>query len=170
MERRDVITIEGNPLTLSGEEVKKGQKAVDFTVLDGGLKEITLSDLEGKIKLIASVPSLDTPICDLQIKRFNEEASKLSEDIVVIFLSMDLPFAQKRFCQAYDIKKVKTYSDHKDADFGEKFGVLIKELRLLSRAIFVLNKDNEVTYVEYVKEITTHPDYTAALKALQELV
>lgn len=169
-ERSGIITIEGNPLTLLGDEIKIGQEAPNFTVLDGNLEEKSLTSFEGKIKLIASVPSLDTPICDLQIKRFNDEASKLSKDIVIIFVSMDLPFAQKRFCQAYDIKKVKTFSDHRDADLGNKFGVLIKELRLLSRAVFIVDKDNKVTYVEYVKEITNHPDYDAALKALQSLV
>jgi len=110
MERKGVITMEGAPLTIVGEEIKDGQIAPDFTVLDGDLKEKKLSDFNGKIKLIASVPSLDTPVCDLQIKRFNDEASKLAEDIVVIFISMDLPFAQKRFCQAYDINKVKITS------------------------------------------------------------
>jgi thiol peroxidase len=170
MERAGTVTIKGDPLTLIGGEIKKGDTVSDFTVLDGDLKEKKLSDFDWKIKLIAAVPSLDTPVCDLQIKRFNDEASGMSKDIAVIFISMDLPFAQKRFCQAYDIKKVKTFSDHKDADFAVKFGVLIKELRLLARAIFVLDKKNTVTYVEYVKEITSHPDYEAALGALKELV
>ena len=166
MERSDVITLEGNPLTLLGEEIGVGQNAPGFTVLDSNLKEMRLEDLKGKIKLIASVPSLDTPICDLQIKRFNDEATQLSKDIVVLFISMDLPFAQKRFCQAYDIKKVKTLSDYKDAAFGANYGVLIKELRLLSRAIFVLDKEDNVRYVEYVKELASHPDYDKALAAL----
>ncbi len=170
MERKGVITMEGAPLTIVGEEIKDGQIAPDFTVLDGDLKEKKLSDFNGKIKLIASVPSLDTPVCDLQIKRFNDEASKLAEDIVVIFISMDLPFAQKRFCQAYDINKVKTFSDHRTSDFALKFGVLIKELRLLARSIFVLDKENKVTYVEYVSDITSHPDYDAALSALRDLL
>jgi len=169
MERTGIVTIKGSPLTLLGEEIKAGQVAPDFMVLDGDLKEKSLADLAGKIKLIASVPSLDTPVCDLQIKRFNDEATKLSKDVVVIFISMDLPFAQKRFCQAYDIKKVKTFSDHRDADFGMKFGTLIKELRLLSRAIFVLDRDNKVTYVEYVKEVSSHPDYEKALEALKRI-
>ena len=114
-------------------------------------------------------PCLPT-FCDLQIKRFNDEAAAMSKDIVILFISMDLPFAQKRFCQAYDIKKVKTFSDHKGADFGEKYGVLIKELRLLSRSIFILDKDNKVRYVEYVSELTSHPDYDGALAALKEIV
>lgn len=167
MERKGIVTVEGNPLTLIGDEVKKGIKAPEFTVLDSELKAVSLGDFKEKIKLIASVPSLDTPVCDLQIKRFNDEATKLSKDIVVLFISMDLPFAQKRFCTEYDIKKVKTLSDHKDADFGEKYGVLIKELRLLSRAIFLLDKTDTVQYVEYVKELTSHPDYESALKAVE---
>ena len=170
MERENVITFEGSPLTLIGEEVKVGQKAPEFKVLTADLGETGLDKYNGKIKLIASVPSLDTPICDLQIKRFNDEASKLSKDIVILFISMDLPFAQKRFCQAYDIKKVKTLSDHKEANFGENFGVLIKELRLLSRAIFIVDKNDSVSYVEYVKEITQHPDYESALEALKQVI
>ncbi|MGB2600781.1 MAG: thiol peroxidase [Candidatus Omnitrophota bacterium] len=170
MERSGIVTIEGNPLTLIGEELKVGQAAPDFTVLDADLKEVHLENFKGKTKLIASVPSLDTPICDLQIKRFNDEATKLSKDIVVIFVSMDLPFAQKRFCQAYDIKKVKTFSDYRDASFGNNYGVLIKELRLLSRAIFILDKEDKVKYAEYVKEVASHPDYDKALDALQATV
>lgn len=170
MERKDVVTVEGNPLTLIGEEIKEGQDAPDFTVLDADLKEVSLKDLDGKIKLIAAVPSLDTPVCDLQIKRFNDEASQVSKDVAIIFISMDLPFAQKRFCQAYDIKTVKTFSDHRDADFGKKYGVLIKELRLLARSIFIIDKNNKVTYVEYVKELTEHPDYEAVLGALKKIV
>ena len=170
MERKNAVTLKGNPLTLLEEEIKIGQKAPDFIVLDNELKEVTLDKFKGKIKLIASVPSLDTPICDLQIKRFNEEAAKSSKDLAIIFISMDLPFAQKRFCQAYDIKKVKTFSDHRDADFGRKYGVLIKELRLLSRAIFVIDKDDIVRYIEYVPEVGSHPNYDSALSALKEVV
>ena len=167
MERKDVATLKGNPITLVGEEVKVGQNAPDFKVLASDLSEINLSAFKGKIKLIASVPSLDTPICDLQIKRFNDEATKISKDVVILFISMDLPFAQKRFCQAYDIKKVKTFSDHRDSSFGLNYGVLIKELRLLSRAIFIIDKNDKVVYVEYVKELGSQPDYESALKALK---
>jgi thioredoxin-dependent peroxiredoxin len=166
-ERKDVVTMEGAPLTLMGEEVKKGEEAPDFKVLDQALKEVTLESTKGKIRLIASVPSLDTPICDLQIKRFNDEASALSKDVIILFVSMDLPFAQKRFCQEYNIKKVKAVSDHRDADFGVKYGVLIKELRLLARAIFIVDKEDVVRYSEYVEDITHHPDYEAALAALK---
>lgn len=169
MERKNTVTLEGKPITLLGEEVKVGQKAPGFEVLDSDLKEVDLSAFKGKIKVIASVPSLDTPICDLQIKRFNDEAAGLSGDVIIIFISMDLPFAQKRFCQAYDIKKVKTFSDHKDAFFGFNYGVLIEELRLLARAIFIVDKENEVQYVEYVKELTSHPDYDKALNVLKNM-
>lgn len=170
MERKGVVTLKGGPLTLLGDEIKVGQKAKDFKALDSNLTEKGLDDFRGKIKLIASVPSLDTPVCDTEIKRFNDEASKLSKDLAIIFISMDLPFAQKRFCQEFDINKVKTLSDHKDADFGAKFGVLIKELRLLARAIFILDKDDNVKYVEYVKELGNGPDYDAALKALKNVI
>lgn len=170
MERVDAVTLKKNPVTLLGDEVRLGQKALDFKVLDDSLKERFLGEFKGKIKLIASVPSLDTPVCDSEIKRFNDEMSKLSKDIVIIFVSMDLPFAQKRFCQEFEINKIKTFSDHRDADFGLKYGVLIKELRLLARAIFLIDKEDTVRYVEYVKEISSPPDYEAALKAVKSLV
>ena len=167
MERKGVVTLQGNALTLLGEEIKVGQKAPGFVVLDSDLQEVGLDAFAGKVKLIASVPSLDTPVCDIEIKRFNEEASKISEDIVILFISVDLPFAQKRFCQSFDITKVKTFSDHKTADFGNQYGVLIKELRLLSRALFVIDKGDMVSYVEYVKEVGDQPDYDSALEALK---
>jgi thiol peroxidase len=169
MERKGIVTMKGDSLTLLGEEIKIGQDAPDFKVLDSDLHEKGLSDFKDKIKLIAAVPSLDTPVCDLQIKRFNDEAANTSKDVTILFISMDLPFAQKRFCQAYDIKKVKTFSDHRDSDFGQKYGALIKELRLLTRAIFVIDKDNKVRHVEYVKDIATQPDYESALKALKDI-
>lgn len=170
MERTGVATVKGSAVTLMDEEVKVGQEAPDFRVIGPDLNEVTLDKFKNKVKLIASVPSLDTPICDLEIKRFNDEASKLSKDLVIIFISTDLPFAQKRFCQAYNIKKVKTFSDHREAVFGRNYGVLIKELRLLSRAIFILDRDNKVRYVEYVKELSSHPDYESALKALKDII
>lgn len=170
MERGNLVTLKGNPVTLLGEEVKIGQKARDFKVLSQDLKEKTLLDFKGKIKLIAAVPSLDTPVCDTEIKRFNDEMSKLSKDVAIIFISMDLPFAQKRFCQEFEINKINTFSDHKDADFGVKYGVLIKELRLLSRAIFLIDKDDIVRYVEYVKEVGNPPDYESALEAVKKVL
>ncbi|MGB3113467.1 MAG: thiol peroxidase [Candidatus Omnitrophota bacterium] len=169
MERKNAVTFKGNPIPLLGNEAKTGQEAPDFKVLDAELNEKGLSDFKNKIKLIASVPSLDTPVCDLQIKRFNDEAAKISKDVAILFISMDLPFAQKRFCQEFNIKKVKTFSDHRDGDFGVKYGVLIKELRLLARAIFVVDKENKIRYVEYVKDITSQPDYETALNALKDI-
>lgn len=170
MGRSDVVTIEGKPVTLAGGEVKVGQKAPDFKVVTRDLKEVDYMDFKGRIKVIASVPSLDTPVCDLQIKRFNDEVAGISADVVIIFISMDLPFAQKRFCGANKINKVKTFSDYKDAIFGVNYGVLIKDIRLLSRAVFIIDKEDNVRYVEYVNELTHHPDYDGALKALKELV
>ena len=170
MERNGVVTLKGGPVTLIGAEVKTGQRANDFNVLDNELKEKTLADFKGKIKLIASVPSLDTPVCDLEIKRFNDEASKLSKDLIIIFISMDLPFAQKRFCQEFEINKIETLSDHRSASFGTNYGVLIKELRLLARAIFLIDKDDNIAYAEYVKEVATPPNYGAALAAIKKLV
>jgi len=170
MERNGVVTLKGGPVTLIGSEVKAGQGANDFNVLDNELKEKTLADFKGKIKLIASVPSLDTPVCDLEIKRFNDEASKLSKDLIIIFISMDLPFAQKRFCQEFEINKIETLSDHRSASFGTNYGVLIKELRLLARAIFLIDKDDNIAYAEYVKEVATPPNYGAALAAIKKLV
>ncbi len=164
-----VVTMKGNPVTLEGVRVRLGEKAPDFKVLSNDLNEISLKDFSGKIKLIASVPSLDTPVCDMEIHRFNEEASKISGDVIVIFISMDLPFAQKRFCAASGIDNVKTYSDHRDASFGTNYGVLIKEMRLLARAIFIIDKKDTIRYAEYVKEISSQPAYDAALKVLKEI-
>lgn len=170
MERKNVVTMKGAPLTLMGAEVKVGQKALDFRVLSPDMSEAALGSFKGKIKLVASVPSLDTPVCDLEIKHFNEEASAMSQDVNVIFVSMDLPFAQKRFCQTFNIDKVKTFSDHRDASFGINYGVLIKETRLLARAIFIVDKEDKIRYVEYVKDLSSQPDYDAALLALKKVV
>ncbi len=164
-----IITMKGSPVTVEGVKLKAGDRAPDFKVLSNDLKEVGLKDLAGKIKLIASVPSLDTPVCDMEIHRFNETASKISKEIVMIFISMDLPFAQKRFCAATGIDNVKTYSDHRDASFGTNYGVLIKEMRLLARAIFIVDKNDTIRYAEYVKEITSQPAYDAALKVLKEI-
>ncbi len=169
MERKGIVTLKGKSVTLIGEEIKVGQEAPDFMVVDKDLNDVTFDKLKGKITLIASVPSLDTPICDLEIKRFNDEAGKISKDVKIVFISMDLPFAQKRFCQEYKIKNVKTFSDYNKADFGGKYGVLIKEIRLLSRAIFVVGADNKVKYADYVKEVAEQPNYDAALDAVKRL-
>ena len=162
-ERKGAITFKGNPMTLIGPEIKVGQKAPDFQVTGGDLSTITLQNFKGKTKLISVVPSLDTPVCDQQTRRFNEEAGKLPGDIEVLTISMDLPFAQKRFCSTAGIQKVKTFSDYKSASFGEAYGTLIKELHLLTRAVFIIGADDKVQYVEYVKEVTNHPNYDAAL-------
>ncbi len=169
-ERTGVSTMKGKPIVLLGHEVKVGQKAPDFVVQANDMSDARLSDFSGKIKLIASVPSLDTKVCDLEIRHFNQEASSLSPDIKILFISMDLPFAQKRFCSAADIKNVKAFSDHRTADLGINYGVLIKDMRLLSRAIFIIDKNDTVRYVQYVHEQGTQPDYEAALKILKSLL
>lgn len=169
-ERAGIITFAGNPLTLIGEEIKTGDKAPEFTVVDNELGAKTLNDYSGKVLILSAVPSLDTSVCDMETRRFNTEASKLSDEIAILTFSMDLPFAQARWCGAAGVEAVKTLSDHKDASFGEAYGVLIKELRLLSRAVFVVDKSGTVQYVEYLKEITEEPNYTAALDAAKKLV
>jgi thiol peroxidase len=163
-ERKDVITFKGNPMTLIGPDVKVGDKAPAFSVLANDLSPITLESSKGKTRLIVSVPSLDTPVCNLEVQRFNKEAAKLS-DVEVLVISMDLPFAQKRWCGAEDATNIKTASDHRDASFAEAYGVLIKELRLEARAIFVVDANDVVTYKEIVTEVTQEPNYEAALKA-----
>jgi thiol peroxidase len=168
-ERKGVVTFRGNPVTLIGPEIKVGQKAPDFRLLATDMKEVSLSQSKGKVRLLSVVTSLDTPVCDLQTQRFEEEAIKLG-DVVIYTISMDLPFAQARYCSAHNIKSLQTLSDHRDASFGTAYGVLIKELRLLSRAIFIVDKRDTVRYVEYVKEITNHPDYDKALEALKLVV
>ena len=169
-ERSGAVTFKGNPLTLIGAEIKVGSQAPDFQVLAGDLSPVTLDTFKGKTKLISVVPSLDTPVCDQQTRRFNEEAAKMPGDIAVVTVSMDLPFAQGRFCSTAGINKVKVVSDHKEASFGVAYGVLIKELRLLTRAIFVVDANNKVQYTEYVTEVTNHPNYEAALGALKTAV
>jgi len=163
------VTFINNPVTLVGEEVTVGSKAPDFKVVDNGLGEKTWKDFAGKKVLISVVPSLDTGVCDAQTRRFNEEAASFGDDVVVLTISMDLPFAQKRWCGANGIENVITLSDHRDASFGEAYGVLMKELRLLARSIFIINEAGEVTYTEYVPEGTNHPDYDRALEALKAL-
>ncbi|KMY43487.1 peroxidase [Bacillus sp. FJAT-27916] len=158
------VTFKGNPVTLVGTEVKVGDKAPDFTVLANDLSPVTLKSSEGKVRIISVVPSLDTGVCDAQTRKFNEEASKL-DNLEVITVSVDLPFAQKRWCAAAGLENVVTVSDHKDLSFGEAYGVYIKELRLLARSVFVVDSQNTVTYVEYVPESTDHPNYEAAIEA-----
>lgn len=164
MERPGATTLRGNPLTLIGPELKAGDAAPDFDVVDNGLQSVTLEKTGNTVRIFSVVPSLDTPVCDAQTKRFNEEAAKL-EGVDIYTVSMDLPFAQKRWCGAFGVDKVKMLSDHRTGSFGSAYGTLIKELRITSRAIFVVDKDNKVTHAEYVKEVADHPNYETALAA-----
>jgi thiol peroxidase len=164
MERPGATTLKGNPLTLIGPELKAGEAAPDFSLVDTSLKPVTLQDTAGQVRIISVIPSLDTPVCDAQTKRFNEEAAKMP-GVKIITVSMDLPFAQKRWCNTFDVNQVTMLSDHKDASFGSNYGTLIKELRIESRAIFVLDPDNKVRHAEYVKEVADFPNYEAALAA-----
>ncbi|MEO5926182.1 MAG: thiol peroxidase [Bryobacteraceae bacterium] len=164
MERTAATTLMGNPFTLLGPELKAGDKAPNFTALDSGLKPVDLAATGDGVRIFSVVPSLDTPVCDMQTKRFNDESGKLG-DVKIYTISMDLPFAQKRWCGAFGVDHVVMLSDHKDASFGEAYGTLIKELRILSRAIFVVDKSNTIRYVEYVKEVSEHPNYDAAVAA-----
>ena len=166
--RAGAVTFKGNPLTLAGPEIHVGTKAPDFQVLALDLSPVTLATFAGKTRLISVVPSLDTPVCDLQTKRFNQEAAQLP-NVEILTISMDLPFAQKRWCGAAGIERVRVLSDHREASFGKAYGVLIKELRLLSRSIFVVDASGTVRYVEYVPEVTAHPTYDAALAAVRQL-
>jgi len=167
-ERKGAVTLRGNPLTLVGPELKVGDKAPDFTVIGNDMKPVTLADTAGKVRIIASVPSLDTPVCDMETRRFNEENAKLP-GVEILAISMDLPMAQKRWCGATGVDKVRLLSDYRDRNFGPAFGVLIQEIKLDARAIFVLDKDNTIHYVEYVKEVGDHPNYDAALAAARSL-
>ena|SRR5690349_16572863 len=164
MERSGATTLQGKPMTLIGPELKPGDGAPDFSAVDNSLKPIRLADTGKKTRIFSVVPSLDTPVCDAQTKRFNEEAAKLA-NVDIYTVSMDLPFAQKRFCNSFAVDNVKMLSDHKDGSFGEAYGTLIKELRILSRAIFVIGPDNKVKYAEYVPEVANYPNFEAALAA-----
>lgn len=170
MERKGVITFMGNPLTLLGAEVKVGSKAPAFSVLEKDLSEVKLTDFAGKVKIISVTPSLDTPVCDLQAKTFEANAEKLPDTIVVLNISMDLPFAIARFSEGAKIGKIRTLSDHRDASFGNAYGVLIKELRLLARSVFVIDQSDVVKYVEIVPEVTNQPDYEKALTEAKKLI
>jgi len=169
-ERTGVATALGQPITLVGPELRVGDKAPDFTLNKDLLTEVSLSDYDGKIKLISVVPSLDTGTCSAQTRRFNVEAANLDENVVILTVSVDLPFAQGRFCETAGIDKVVTLTDYKHRAFGEAYGVLIKELQLDQRAVFVLDADNTIRYVEYLAEMGEHPNYDAALAALKKLV
>ena len=167
-ERTQLVRMKGNPLTLVGNEVRLGDTAPEFEVLNGNLEPVTLSRFRGKVCVIISAPSIDTPVCDREARRFNEEATRLGDDVVVLAISMDLPFAQKRWCAAAGVENIQLLSDHRDAAFGRAFGVLIKELRLLARTVFIVDRAGTVRYIQYVKETTEEPDYDEVLRALPQ--
>jgi len=168
-ERSGVVTFKGNPLILLGPEIRPGDRAPEFQVLSQDLSPIKLSDAKGKIRLISVVPSLDTPVCDAQTRRFNQEASRLPAGVEIWTISMDLPFAQRRWCGTAGIDRIKVFSDHRDTNFGLAFGCLVKELRLLARSVFVVDQQDTIRHVEYVRELTTHPNYDAALATVRQL-
>lgn len=169
-ERTGIITFKGNPFTLLGPELKVGDKAPEFRVVDNSLAPVTLAGYSGKIKVVSAVPSLDTPVCDTETRRFNQEAAEFSADVVVLTISLDLPFAQKRWCGAAGIDRVTTLSDYQDRSFALAYGVLIKELKLLSRAIFIIDADDIIRYIQIVPEVTTEPDYAAVTGAVKSLL
>lgn len=164
------VTFKGNPITLVGPELQVGAPAPEFSVVDNGLVPVTLASYPGKVKIISAVPSLDTPVCDTETRRFNQEAAALPGDVVVLTISQDLPFAQKRWCGAAGIDKVVTLSDYRDRSFGTAYGVLIDELKLLSRSIFVIDKNNVIRYIQHVPEVTQEPDYAAVIAAAKQLL
>ncbi len=164
------VTLKGNPLTTIGERVKVGDKAPDFKLVANDLSTVTLADSAGKVRLISVVPSLDTPVCDAQTRRFNEEAAKFGDAVAIITVSAEHPFNQKRWCGAAGIDKVQVVSDHMDMNFGDAYGTHVKELRLEQRSIFVIDRDGVIRYVEYVPEITQHPDYDAAIAAVKAVL
>jgi thiol peroxidase len=168
MERKAAVTLRGNPLTLIGPELKVGDPAPDFECVDLTMKPVTLAGTGNNVRIFSVVPSLDTPVCDAQTKRFNDAAGKLTAaDIYTI--SVDLPFGQKRYCNTFGIDNLKMLSDHRNVSFGSNYGTLIKELRIETRAIFVLDRNNVIRYVEYLKEVGEHPNYERALEAVKAL-
>jgi thiol peroxidase len=169
-EKPGVVTFKGKPLTLLGPELRVGDKAPDFQVLDNAMQPVTLESYKGQVKIISAVPSLDTPVCDMETRRFNEEAGKLPEKVTILTISMDLPFAQARWCAAAGVEKVKTFSDYRDRSFGLAYGVLIKELKLLARTVFIVDEQEVIRYVERVPEITKEPDYESILNAVRALL
>ena len=170
VERSAAVTMRGNPLTLVGNELNVGEPAPDIEVLDNDLNPVKLSNYKGKVCIVSTVPSLDTPVCDMETRRFNQEAANLGPDVAILTISTDLPFAQKRWCGAAGVDNVVTLSDHRDATFGEAYGVLIKELRLLARAVFVVDKEGVIRYSQLVPEIAEEPDYDAVIAAVKGLV
>jgi len=168
-ERNNIVTMRGNPITLLGKELKPGDTAPDAELVSNNLSPVKLSSYKGKVCIISSVPSLDTPVCDMETRRFNTEAGKL-DNVAIITISTDLPFAQKRWCGTAGVDRVVTLSDHRKTEFGQAYGVLIKDIRLLARAVFVVDKKGIVKYVQTVKEIGEEPDYNAVIDAVKKLV
>jgi len=168
-ERTGIIEMKGKPLTLVGNEIKVGDIAPDFEALNSDMESVKLSSFKGKVVVITTVPSLDTQVCDIETKRFNNEAKKLGDDVVILTISMDLPFAQKRWCAETGVKNVHLLSDHRDGSVGKAYGVLIKELRLLARTVFVIDADGKVQYIQYVKETSSEPDYDEVLREIKKL-
>ncbi len=168
-ERAGAVILGGRPATLLGNELKAGDAAPDFTAVGNDMKPVRLADFRGKVVAISAVPSLDTPICDMETRRFNAEAANLGSDVVILTVSMDLPFAQKRWCGAAGVDRVITVSDHRDASFGTAYGVLIKDVRLLARAVFVVDRQGVIRYTQLVKETGTEPDYAPVLEAVKGL-
>jgi len=164
------ITFKGNPMTLVGPELKVGDAAPDFNVVDNSLAPVNLATYAGKLKVISAVPSLDTPVCDTETRRFNQEAAGLPAEVAVLTISVDLPFAQKRWCGAAGIDRVVTLSDYRDRSFGLAYGVFIDELKLLARSIFVVDGNNVIRYIQHVPEVTQEPDYAAVLAAVRQLL
>jgi len=169
-ETRGLVKMKGQPLTLEGEQLKVGDKVPDCELAGKDLATVKLSSFRNKVRIISSLPSLDTSVCDIMTRKFNEEAVSLDEDVVVLAISMDLPFAQDRWCIAADVKNVYVLSDHRSASFGQAFGVLIKDLRLLARAVFVVDKEDVIRHIEIVDELTHEPDYEAVLATVKKLV
>lgn len=167
MSRHGAVTFKGTPMTLAGEAIKVGQQAPDFKLMAEGLKPVTLADVKGKPTFISVVPSLDTPVCQIQTKKFNQELAALGDKINALTVSLDLPFAMKRFCGAEGVTNLKSVSDYQDRSFGQSWGMLIEELKLLARGVFVLDANGKVLYAEQVKEVAEEPNYDAALKALK---
>jgi len=166
-ERQGAVTFKGNPMTLVGQPVKSGEAAPDFRVVDNSLQPVTLASSAGKIRLITTVPSLDTPVCDTMTRTFNQDAANLPDNVVVYTLSLDLPFAQKRWCGNAGIDRVQTLSDYQERSFALNYGLLIKELKLLARAVLVIDARDRISYLQLVPEVTSEPDYAAALAAVK---
>lgn len=169
-EQIGAVTMKGRPLTLLGRQLKVGDRAPDFEALADDLSTVSFSSFLGKVCIISSVPSLDTSVCALQTRRFNEQARRLGPEVVTITISMDLPFAQKRWCQQEDVKNLRVLSDHRDESFGENYGVLIKELRLLARSVFVVDREGFIRFIQIVRELTEEPDYRTVLNVVRELL